>query len=232
MLLTSTILEVLRSEHDTHRSTASPGPGDDGHLAPEIIRIRPRRVLGFNIDPDRGYIGVGMSRSDEWGRPGAGLGEAAPLGSGDVTGNAMTYEIRSARAGDAGAIADLAAGLAQSFEFSRASFDRSYPALLVADDACLLVAAAGDGDLLGFLLGFAHLTFYANGRVGWVEEVFVRGDRRGDGVGRALMDAFEGWAAEHGCALVALATRRAAPFYRALGYEESAAYFRKVLPGS
>jgi hypothetical protein len=27
----------------------------------------------------------------------------------------------------------------------------------------------------------------------------------------------------------ALATRRAAPFYRALGYEESAAYFRKVL---
>jgi GNAT superfamily N-acetyltransferase len=143
----------------------------------------------------------------------------------------MTYEIRSARAGDAGAIADLAAGLAQSFEFSRASFDRSYPALLAADDACLLVAAAGDGDLLGFLLGFAHLTFYANGRVGWVEEVFVRGDRRGDGVGRALMDAFEGWAREGDCVLVALATRRAAPFYRALNYEESAVYFRKLLPG-
>ena len=35
------------------RATASPGPEDDGHLAPEIIRIRPRRVLGFNIDPDR-----------------------------------------------------------------------------------------------------------------------------------------------------------------------------------
>ena len=33
------------------------------------------------------------------------------------------------------------------------------------------------------------------------------------------------------CALVALATRRAAPFYRAAGYEESATYFRKVLPG-
>lgn len=27
----------------------------------------------------------------------------------------------------------------------------------------------------------------------------------------------------------ALATRRAGPFYRALGYEESAAYFRKLL---
>jgi hypothetical protein len=29
--------------------------------------------------------------------------------------------------------------------------------------------------------------------------------------------------------LVALATRRAAPFYLALGYQESAAYLRKVL---
>src|SRR3984885_4328154 len=30
------------------------GPHDPtGHLAPEIIRIRPRRVISFNIDPDR-----------------------------------------------------------------------------------------------------------------------------------------------------------------------------------
>ena len=43
------------------------------------------------------------------------------------------------------------------------------------------------------------------------------------------MDSFEQWAAAEGCTLVALATRRAAPFYRALGYEESAIYFRKVL---
>jgi pyridoxamine 5'-phosphate oxidase family protein len=35
---------------------APPGPGQpatDGHLAPEIIRIHPRRVLAFNVDPDR-----------------------------------------------------------------------------------------------------------------------------------------------------------------------------------
>jgi hypothetical protein len=31
------------------------------------------------------------------------------------------------------------------------------------------------------------------------------------------MSAFEQWAAARGCALVALATRRAASFYRALG---------------
>ena len=43
------------------------------------------------------------------------------------------------------------------------------------------------------------------------------------------MSAFERWAAVRDCALVALATRRAAPFYRALGYEESAVYFRKIV---
>lgn len=46
------------------------------------------------------------------------------------------------------------------------------------------------------------------------------------------MAAFERHAADRGCRLVALATRRAAPFYRALGYQESAAYFRKVLGGA
>ncbi|HEY1821045.1 MAG TPA: PPOX class F420-dependent oxidoreductase [Trebonia sp.] len=36
--------------------TAPPGdgqPSTDGHLAPEIIRIHPRRVLAYNIDPGR-----------------------------------------------------------------------------------------------------------------------------------------------------------------------------------
>jgi GNAT superfamily N-acetyltransferase len=84
-------------------------------------------------------------------------------------------------------------------------------------------------DTLGAYETFRGGTFYANGPVGWVEEVFVRGQDRGRGTGRALMSAFEQWAADRGCALVALATRRAAPFYRALGYEQSATYYRKVL---
>jgi len=142
----------------------------------------------------------------------------------------VTARIRPAAAADAGAVAGLAGELAQSFTFSRASFDANYAALLAAGHACVLVADA-DGDCLGYLLGFEHLTFYANGRVAWAEEVFVRGDLRGRGIGRALMTAFEDWAQRRGCVLVALATRRAAPFYRALGYQESAAYLRKLLPG-
>jgi len=140
----------------------------------------------------------------------------------------VACQVRPAAAGDAEAVADLAAGLAQSFPFSRAGFGLSYPALLADDDACLLLAVDGE-ERLGYLLGFRHLTFYANGPVAWVEEVFVRGQHRGRGIGRALMSGFERWAAARNCALIALATRRAAPFYRALGYEESAVYFRKVL---
>ena len=57
----------------------------------------------------------------------------------------------------------------------------------------------------------------------------VRSSRRNQGIGRSLMVAFEGWSAGRGAKLVALATRRAAAFYRAVGYEESATYFRKLL---
>jgi GNAT superfamily N-acetyltransferase len=137
-------------------------------------------------------------------------------------------EIRQAEFGDADEVARLAAELGMSFEFSAASFRENYPALLAEDGACLLLAVSGH-ESIGYLLGFRHLTFYANGPVGWVEEVVVRDQDRGQGIGRVLMDAFEQWAAAQGCALVALATRRAAPFYLALGYEESATYFRKVL---
>lgn len=140
-------------------------------------------------------------------------------------------EIRPARRGDAGGVAGLAAELALSFAFSQEKFLVSYSALAEAEHACLLVAVDG-GEYLGYLLGFRHLTFFANGPVGWVEEIAVRGDARRLGVGAALMNAFERWAAGHGAAMIALATRRAAPFYLALGYEESATYFRKVLRDS
>jgi GNAT superfamily N-acetyltransferase len=139
-----------------------------------------------------------------------------------------TAEIRTANAGDAEAVGQLAADLATSFAFSPSSFRLNYAALLTKGDTHLLVAVDGH-DYLGYLLGFWHLTFYASGPVAWVEEVFVHPYARGHGVGRALMIAFEAWAAIQGCLLVELTTRRAAPFYRALGYDQSALYFRKIL---
>jgi hypothetical protein len=61
-------------------------------------------------------------------------------------------QVRRAEAGDAAAVAGLAAGLAQSFEFSRDAFGLSYPALLADADACLLLAVDGEVDERGCLL--------------------------------------------------------------------------------
>ena len=72
-------------------------------------------------------------------------------------------------------------------------------------------------------------SFYANGRVAWVEEIMVDADYRKMEIGRSLMQSFEGWATDRDAKLVALATRRAGKFYKALGYEESATYWRKLL---
>jgi len=57
----------------------------------------------------------------------------------------------------------------------------------------------------------------------------VAEDVRRRGAGRQLMEDFERWAGNRQSKVIALATRRAASFYRSLGYEESATYFRKVL---
>lgn len=136
-------------------------------------------------------------------------------------------ELRRARLDDEQALLPLVGAFATSFVPEEMAFRASFRALMEDDKTCLLVADAGS--LVGYLLGLVHETFYANGPVGWVEEVMVEESWRRRGVGRQLMEAFEGWACGRGCRLVALATRRAAPFYLALGYEESATYFRRLL---
>ena len=73
------------------------------------------------------------------------------------------------------------------------------------------------------------MTFFANGRAAWVGEIMVGEAHRRLGIGRHLIEAFEGWAKKDDAKMIALATRRAAAFYVALGYEESEAYFRKRL---
>jgi GNAT superfamily N-acetyltransferase len=136
--------------------------------------------------------------------------------------------IRRATAADLDEVFALARDFAASFRPEIGAFTRSFQHVIAQDDALLLVAKDSDR-LRGYLLGFDHRTLFANGRVSWIEEIMVREDSRRRGHGTALISHFEDWARSRGSKLVALATRRAAPFYRALGYDESAAYFRKLL---
>ena len=57
----------------------------------------------------------------------------------------------------------------------------------------------------------------------------VAEDMRRLGAGSLLMASIEEWSRSRQTKLIALATRRAADFYRSLGYEESATYFRRLL---
>src|SRR5581483_6190547 len=136
--------------------------------------------------------------------------------------------IRRAQMSDADALYSLANAFATSFKIERSSFDAALAALLESPDA-LLAVACDDSKSVGYVLGFAHPTFYANGSVAWVEELMVYEPHRRRGIGRQLMECFEQWASGRQCKLIALATRRAAAFYQRLDYEESAIYFRKRL---
>jgi GNAT superfamily N-acetyltransferase len=140
----------------------------------------------------------------------------------------MMTHIRLAQHADAAAVLALAKPFATSFVVEEQAFHQAFSALLTSPQAYLAVAETAQ-QLVGYVLGFEHYTFFANGRVAWVEEITVREALRRRGIGQLLMQEFEAWAVARDCKLVGLATRRAAAFYRALGYEDSATYFRKLL---
>ena len=140
----------------------------------------------------------------------------------------MKPNIRVAQVADAESVLALAKPFATSFDVDEQAFHRSFAEILASPDAHLAVAET-EQEIVGYVLGFDHFTFFANGRVAWVEEIMVSERFRRHDIGRLLMQELETWAATRGSRLVALATRRAAPFYRALGYEESATYFRKLV---
>lgn len=122
----------------------------------------------------------------------------------------------------------LARDFATSFRPERAAFDLAFARLIDRDDTLLVVAVDEDA-VVGYLLASVHDTLLANGSVGWVEEVTVAEGHRRAGIGALLMGAAETWARETGAAHLALASRRAGQFYLALGYEDSAAFYRKLL---
>ncbi|MGQ0480027.1 MAG: GNAT family N-acetyltransferase [Pseudonocardia sp.] len=136
--------------------------------------------------------------------------------------------IRPARPADGPAVLDLARGLATTFPVDADPFGSTFADVLDSPGATLLVAELGDR-VLGYLLGFDHPSFFANGPVAWVEELAVQAGHRRHGLGSLLMEAFEVEVRGRGVRLVALATTRAGGFYLAIGYTEHAAYFRKLL---
>ena len=140
----------------------------------------------------------------------------------------MDISIRRATAGDGGALFLLLEDFAVTFVPERSAFEVSLRAILADADANLTVAVL-EGQVVGYCLGFDHYAFYTNGRTSFVEEIMVREDLRKHSVGRQLITCFEQWSISRGSKLVGLFTRRAAPFYEAIGYESSGTFFRRLL---
>ena len=136
--------------------------------------------------------------------------------------------IRPAKAEDEARLLPLVQDFVASFELDPDSYCSSFQRL-IANDSALVMVAEADGRLVGYILGFVHDTFYANGPVAWVEEIMVHSEYRRSGLGGQLMESFESWCSSKGAVPSALATRRASEFYKAIGYEESATYFRRLL---
>lgn len=176
-----------------------------------------------------------VSASPAAAAPSAALLPAAPdpLGPAGATGPRLL--VRDAEPRDLDAVTALVRELATSFDPDEERVADAVAELVdgmrVGEGAHeRLRVAEAEGVVVGYCLASVHRTLHANGPSAWVEELVVDPAWRGRGVGSALMADVEAWAVRRGAAVVALATRRAGGFYAGLGYAESAAYLRKVLP--
>ncbi len=136
--------------------------------------------------------------------------------------------IRNAQIEDLPSVHDLVVEFATSFKINRDKLAAQFKETLALSDATILVYEL-DEKIVGYLLGFQHPSFHANGPLSWVEEIVVAETYRSKGLGSKLMNEFERQTKADGCTYIALATRRAGGFYQKNDYEDSAVYYRKIL---
>lgn len=95
-------------------------------------------------------------------------------------------------------------------------------------DYLLLIAREGD-EVLGTATGICCRTLFTPFMV--VEDVVVKENLRGRGIGKALMGELDRFAAEHGCGYAVLVSSgfrtQAHAFYEKVGYIEDVRGFRK-----
>ena len=93
--------------------------------------------------------------------------------------------------------------------------------LLDDGKSCVLVAEH-EGEVVGMVTVQTVISTAEGGAVGWVEDLVVKEEFRGCGIGRRLLEYLERWAADAGLArLQLLADRNNAPalgFYERLGW--------------
>ena len=137
-------------------------------------------------------------------------------------------KIRKARAEDLSGVVVLAREFQSETELDECFFYLAWGEKL-KDPNSYIGIAESDNSIFGYISGYLHLAFYANGSTFWVDEIFVNETMRRKGVGKSLMNSIVPWLRERECKLIALATNGAKEFYSELGFQDSAKYFKKPL---
>ena len=137
--------------------------------------------------------------------------------------------VRAAGQEDAESVFEMLSDLATSYRPDREAFDRTYSALVSAAGADLLLAEDKHG-AVGYLLACDMPTLFANGPVTEMLELYVKPLNRNMGVGRLLVNTSLDHARDRGFVEVTVPTRRASEFYRAVGFELTAEFFKLKLP--
>jgi len=144
----------------------------------------------------------------------------------------MSVTIRSARPEDAAAIADLIRELAEG-EGEETPVTEAYAIdyLTVPGNGVLL--AEQDGEILGLISYSIRPNLYHAADSCLIEELIVRREARGTGVGRALVDDLTRRAIALGCGEISVSTlpdnAAAIQFYRRRGFADEALFLEKHL---
>ncbi len=138
---------------------------------------------------------------------------------------AMLRKARQQDLGELTALLRLLFSIEEDFSFNAATQRRGLAMMLENDRGCVLVAEEA-GRVVGMCTGQVVVSTAEGGPALLVEDMVVDPAHRGQGIGRALMNAMAGWAVEQGATrLQLLADSNNQPglaFYQRLGWQKTA----------
>lgn len=144
--------------------------------------------------------------------------------------DANSIRIEPACRADIPALIDLLGSLFElekDFSADRAKQRRGLELLLAqgSERALLLVARSPGDEIAGMASGQLVISTAEGAPSAWIEDVVVRPGLRGQGIGRALLEALLAWAQRHGATraqlLADLGNAPALEFYRRTGWQST-----------
>ncbi len=150
----------------------------------------------------------------------------------------LSARIRAASPPDLDAMVGLIEqlfALEPDYGFDAAKVKHGLDLLLCQTDTAAVWVAEQDGQVVGMCSAQIVISTAEGGRVAWVEDVVVRHDLHGSGLGRRLLDAVSTWAKRHGISRLQLLadTENAAAlnFYRRLDWQTTRMICLRQRPG-